>query len=380
MNEILGRLRLTFANYTDYVPILGLALATFTGVFLLLVAIRSVLKVICRQMNLKSHIALPLSASLSKLSLWTFGVLALYIAVQRFEMSARQVFLVNAVTFAVVTVQILVIANAWIRFAFSQDGPLFLGKSHLATIRASLTSLSIILAWSLGIILLLDNLGFNVAAILAGLGIGGIAVGLALQSVFKDLIASFSIGFDRPFEAGDFIIVDDALGTVDQVGLKTTRIRSLSGELLVMPNSKLVESNIQNYKKMQERRVVFGFGIKYDTPQAELTSIPQIIKEIIEAQPQTRFDRAHFSKFGESALEFEVVYYVLSPDYQVYMDIQQSINLAIRKELIERGVEFALPSRTLEFRQEQLQQILEPMQNRDNERFEKTDKERLVQH
>ena len=201
--------------------------------------------------------------------------------------------------------------------------------------------------WSAVVLLMLDNLGYNVSALLAGLGIGGIAVALALQNVLGDLFASLSITLDKPFVTGDFIIVGDLLGTVSHVGLKTTRVTSLSGEQLVFSNSDLLSSRIRNYKRMQERRVVFSFGVLYQTAVRELEEIPALVRRIVEDTENTRFDRAHFKEFGDSAYVFEVVYYVLQPDYNLYMDCQQRINLELCRAFEERGIEFAYPTRTL---------------------------------
>ncbi|MEX1309100.1 MAG: mechanosensitive ion channel family protein [Candidatus Sulfomarinibacteraceae bacterium] len=201
--------------------------------------------------------------------------------------------------------------------------------------------------WVAVIVFILDNLGYNVSALLAGLGIGGIAVALALQNVLGDLFASLSIALDKPFVTGDFIIVDDKLGTVSRIGLKTTRVTSLSGEQLVFSNSDLLSSRIKNYKRMQERRVSFSFGVLYQTTTELLEAIPGMVKSIIEDTEKTRFDRAHFKQFGDSSYDFEVVYYVLEPDYTVYMDCQQHINLELCRRFEEHGIEFAYPTRTL---------------------------------
>ncbi len=201
--------------------------------------------------------------------------------------------------------------------------------------------------WAAVVLLMLDNLGYNVSALLAGLGIGGIAVALALQNVLGDLFASLSITLDKPFVTGDFIIVGDLLGTVSHVGLKTTRVTSLSGEQLVFSNSDLLASRIRNYKRMQERRVVFAFGVLYQTAVRELEEIPALVRRIVDDTENTRFDRAHFKEFGDSAYVFEVVYYVLQPDYNLYMDCQQRINLELCRAFEERGIEFAYPTRTL---------------------------------
>lgn len=208
---------------------------------------------------------------------------------------------------------------------------------------------------SVVVLMALDNLGFDVTALVAGLGIGGVAIALAVQSILGDLFASFTIIFDKPFEIGDFIIVGDLLGTVEHVGLKTTRVRSLSGEQLIFSNSDLLQSRIRNFKRMFERRVLFSLGVTYQTPHKKLAAIPGIIRETVESQKNVRFDRAHFQSYGDFSLNFEIVYYVLVPDYNTYMDIHQAINLALYKRFADEGIEFAYPTQTLFVQQENTQ-------------------------
>lgn len=201
--------------------------------------------------------------------------------------------------------------------------------------------------WVFGFVFLLDNLGFNVTTVITGLGIGGIAIALAAQAILGDLFSHFVIFFDRPFEIGDFIVVGDKRGNVEYIGLKTTRIRALDGEQLVFSNTDLTNSRIHNYKKMEKRRVVFKLGVVYQTSANQLAEIPGIVRKIIETQTDTAFDRGHFSSFGDFSLNFEFVYFVLSSDYAKYMDVQQTINLAVYKEFEDRGIEFAYPTQTL---------------------------------
>jgi small-conductance mechanosensitive channel len=201
--------------------------------------------------------------------------------------------------------------------------------------------------WSVILLLALDNLGFNITTLVAGLGVGGIAVALAVQNILSDLFASLSIVLDKPFVIGDFIIIDNHLGSVEHIGLKTTRLRSLSGEQLIISNGDLLKSRIRNFKRMYERRVVFGLGVIYQTPLDKLKQIPEMIKAIIEKQESVRFDRAHFKEYGNFSLNFEVVYWVKSPDYNVYMNIQQAINLEIFRQFQENNIEFAYPTQTL---------------------------------
>jgi small-conductance mechanosensitive channel len=202
--------------------------------------------------------------------------------------------------------------------------------------------------WSLVALLSLDNVGVDVTALLAGLGIGGVAVALAAQNILGDLFASLSIVLDKPFVLGDFLIVGDHLGAVEEIGLKTTRVRSLSGEQLVFSNADLLTSRIRNYGRMFERRVAFKIGVTYQTPREALKKIPVILREAVEnLGDQVRFDRAHFQAYGDFALTFETVYYVLGPDYNLYMDYQQAINLTIHQRFEEEGIEFAYPTQTL---------------------------------
>jgi len=201
--------------------------------------------------------------------------------------------------------------------------------------------------WGLAIVFFLDNIGFKISTVIAGLGIGGIAVGLAAQAILKDLFSYFSILFDRPFEVGDFIIIGDFLGTVEYIGAKTTRIRSLGGEQLIFSNTDLTDSRVRNYKRMDKRRVVFKLGVTYQTSLEQLKEIPKVIENIVKNVKDTIFDRAHFFSYGDFSLIFEVVYYVIGSDYNKYMDIQQEINLAIKEAFQKRKIEFAYPTQTL---------------------------------
>lgn len=219
-----------------------------------------------------------------------------------------------------------------------------------ASARASISALGFIsrlVLWLIFTLLLLDNLGFNISTLVAGIGISGIAVALAMQNILGDVFASFLIILDKPFVIGDFIIVDNFMGVVEYVGLKTTRIRSLGGEQLIFANSDLIKSRIKNYKQMQERRILFKFGVVYQTPADKVAAIPGMVREMIEAEPRTRFDRAHFRSFGDSSLDFEVVYFVLSPEYNVYADIQQAFNLHLLRRFAAEEIEFAYPTTTV---------------------------------
>lgn len=204
-----------------------------------------------------------------------------------------------------------------------------------------------IIVWSLAAIIILDNFGIKISGLMAGLGIGGAAVALASQAVLGDMFNYFTIFFDRPFAIGDFIIVDEYSGTVEHIGVKTTRIRSLGGEQLIFSNTDLTNSRVRNYKRMEKRRVLFQFGVSYETPLEILEEIPLIVRKIIEKFEDTVFDRAHFMKFGDFSLIYEVVYYVLSSDYNRYMDIQHEININLMREFKSRAISFALSTQRL---------------------------------
>jgi small-conductance mechanosensitive channel len=204
-----------------------------------------------------------------------------------------------------------------------------------------------ILIWSVVTLVALDNLGVNVTALIAGLGIGGIAVALAVQTTLSNLLGSLAIALDQPFVVGDTIAVDQDTGRVEKIGITSTRLRSLSGEQIVISNSDLLSSRVRNYGRMNERRVVFGTRLTYETPLELLEQVPGLIRSIIESQSATRFDRSHFAKHAPDAIEYETVYYVLSPDYNIYMDIQQAINVTLHRELQQRGIRFAYPTQRL---------------------------------
>lgn len=196
--------------------------------------------------------------------------------------------------------------------------------------------------WGVAVILFLDNIGIKINTLIAGVGIGGVAVAFAAQSFLGDIFCFFTIFFDRPFEIGDFIVAGEQIGTVEHIGLKTTRLRALSGEQLIFSNTDLTGSRIQNYKTMEQRRVLFTLNVTYDTPSEKLAEIPPLIKGIIDDIPDTVFGRAHFVSFGEYGLKFEIAYFVLSSDYDKYMDIHQEVNLRIKDTFDKRGISFAL--------------------------------------
>jgi len=222
-------------------------------------------------------------------------------------------------------------------------------RSTLANAMSLVQILINVAVWSVVALVLLSNAGVDVTALVAGFGIGGIAIGLAAQGIFSDLFASLSIILDRPFVRGDFIVFGDHMGTIERIGIKSTRIRSLSGEQIVIANANLLNATIRNYKLLYERRVMFTIELVYRTPIEDVAAVPQIIRSTIDRIDRARFDRSHLKAFGESALVFETVYFVLDPDYNAYMDVQQDINLALLHAFEARRIEFAFPTRTIVF-------------------------------
>ncbi len=279
---------------------------------------------------------------------WLLAILALYAGSLFTALPGRVAQGLDTVLIIALLIQFGIWAGTALRFTLE-----IYRRRQMKKDPAGVTALNAIgmfgkgLLWLALLLLALDNLGYNVTALIAGLGVGGVAVALAVQNILGDLFASLSILIDKPFVVGDFLIVDDYMGSVEHVGMKTTRVRSLSGEQLVFSNSDLLKSRLRNYGRMYERRVAFNIGVTYDTRREQLKKIPGIMRSAIERQDKTRFDRSHFFKYGDYALIFETVYYVLGPDYNLYMDIQQAINLEINEAFEREGIEFAYPTQTL---------------------------------
>ena len=206
--------------------------------------------------------------------------------------------------------------------------------------------------WFIAGLLIISNLGYDITPMIAGLGIGGIAIAFALQNVLTDVFASFSIYFDKPFKVGDTIQIGSDIGTVKKIGIKSTRLESLQGHELVISNKELTESRINNFKKMEKRRIIFSFGVTYETPVAKLRRVPDIVTALISRIPDTEVDRIHFFKFGDCSLIFEVSYFILGNEYTKYADTQQALNLALLEAFEKEGIRMAYPTQTLYVRKE----------------------------
>ena len=280
--------------------------------------------------------------------LWLLFPLALYAGASALELPARLEHVVNLVAVVALLLQAVLWINGFIGLWLERQLEKRRGVDGEGVTALTLIGFTArVVVWALMLLLILDQLGFDITALVAGLGIGGVAIALAVQNILGDLFASLSIVLDKPFVVGDVIAVDDMIGPVEYIGLKTTRVRSLSGEMIVFANNDLLKSRIRNFKRMYERRVVFSVQVTYETPLEKLESIPGILRAAVERRKQTRFDRAHFKEFADFALTFEIVYYVLSPDYNLYMDIQQAINLEIYRRFSEERIDFAYPTQTV---------------------------------
>ncbi len=221
-------------------------------------------------------------------------------------------------------------------------------SSTIATTYDFLSSLGKVIVWSLAALIILDNIpGVEIGTLLASLGIGGVAIALAVQNILSDLFAYLSIALDKPFAIGDFIAVDELMGTVEYIGLRSTRLLSVSGEQLIFSNHDLVSSRIRNYGRMEKRRATFTVGVTYETPVEKLEKVPDLIREIVEAQQGTQFERAFLKTMGDSALIYEVVYYLTPPDYSLYVQTQQAINLAVLRRFGQEGIDIAYPTQMI---------------------------------
>lgn len=276
---------------------------------------------------------------------WFLVLVAVYLAVQWLTVPARVERVITATVQLGIWLQVALWGSAAVHFFVDRRM-----KRDAEAAKESAASLNILkfvgvaAVWVLAGLLLLANLGIDVTALIAGLGVGGIAIALAVQKVLGDLLASLSIALDKPFKVGDFLVVGEEKGTVEHIGIKSTRLRSLSGEQVVMSNADLLSSRVHNFGLLYERRAVVRVGITYETPREKVAEVPKILEAVIRERPTVRFERAHFASFGAYSLDFEAVYFVLDPAYGTFMDIQQAINLGVLEKFAERGIDFAYPT------------------------------------
>lgn len=328
---------------------IALWLSAIAVALLVYLALRLVLRVVRERMTqsarrTETHLDDLLVHMLASTRQWTLLAAALLLASRLLTLPGRWETRLDYLWFLVIGVQIGLWLNEAITYWVEQRLHQKQGSAGNPVITTILSWILRLFVWTLVVLAVLANMGVNITAMVASLGIGGVAVALAVQNILGDLFASAAIGLDKPFEIGDFIVFGEVAGSVEHVGLKTTRIRALSGEQIVCSNTQLLTNTIHNYKRMAERRIQFSFTIAQSTPAETLHQIPAIVRDAIQAAGNTRFDRAHFKEFGESALNFEVVYFVTSPDYNLYMDVQQAVNLSLKARLDAMEVAFGLPA------------------------------------
>jgi small-conductance mechanosensitive channel len=331
----------TLSNYLHF--LLAFALSIGLSLLFKYIVVHKMKPLIARTKNDFDDVIISFLASIS---LFFYFLLSLYGATHFLVLDAFVKRVIDAVFVTYVVYQVILLVRIFIEYMLDKRATGENGAS-IAHVKDIIRLIMRVVFWAIGILFILSNLGINVTSLVAGLGIGGIAVALAVQNILGDLFSYFAICFDKPFIKGDFIIIGEQQGVIEKIGIKTTRIRALQGEEIVISNSELTSTRIQNFKKMEQRRVLFSLGVVYETPLEQLEKIPHILRDIICSIDSARFDRAHLSTFGDSAYLYEVVYYVLSADYNQYMDIHQDINFRIIKAFTEERIEFAFPTQTL---------------------------------
>jgi len=347
--EIAEILKQTFYENTleNYLIALGVFIASFIVLLIVKHVILYRLKQLAKRTKLKyDDIAI---GSLSRITKLEIIIISLYIGSRDLKLDKTidmviSTFAIVVIVFRLITIVTGIITTLITEKTVDENGEVIQERRSAAR---NINILIKIVLWAMGILFILNNLGVNITAAVAGLGIGGVAIALAAQSVLGDAFSSFAIFMDKPFAVGDFIIVDNYLGIVEHIGIKTTRIKSLQGEQLIFSNTDLTKSRIQNFKKMERRRVPFTLGVTYQTPAEKLEKIPGMVKEIIESVDKVEFDRAHFKSYGDFSLNYEIVYYINSADYNEYMDAQQYMNIEIYKAFAKEGIEFAYPTQTI---------------------------------
>lgn len=283
---------------------------------------------------------------LASIKLPFYIIISLYLAAQFLILHIAVRKIVDALFIIAVVYQLITLGLVFLDYSLAKkekeaNG---LGIAHMKDMIQLVIKVSL---WVVGLLFILSNLGIDITSLVAGLGIGGIAVALAVQNILGDLFSYFAIYLDKPFVKGDLILIGTEIGVVERVGIKTTRIRALQGEEIVISNSELTSSRIQNFKKMEERRIVFTLGVVYETPLEQLKKLPQYIQDVIVPIERARFDRANLQALGDSAYIYEIAYYVRSVDYDDYMDVHQEVLLGIIAICARENIEFAFPTQTV---------------------------------
>jgi len=339
-----------FLNNTVAAWLTALALALGVGVVLAIVTRVTVHRLGLLAARTETRLDDVAVAALESTKVVVLAILGIYAGSLMLNLAPLVRMTITRTAIVVGLVQAAIWGNAALRSWLAQYYENRATDPARATSAAAVGFIARLVLWIVVLLMVLDNLGVNITTLVASLGIGGVAVALAVQNILGDLFASLSIVLDKPFVIGDFIIVDKYLGTVEYVGLKTTRIRSLGGEQLVFANGDLLKSRIQNMAKLQSRRASFTVSVPIDTPVTTLRAIPGMLAEIVKAQPKVTLDRAHFASIGPSAMNFEVVFFYDSPDFNAFMDAQQEIYLQLVERFGAEGIVFAMPTQTLQVR------------------------------
>ena len=344
MDDILNRV-----YYHNTVQDYLIALGIIVGGILLLRIIKGILIMRLKKWTERTSSTVDnlIVTSMEKFALPALNFFIVYLGVSYLTLSEKATQVVNVAVAVLITYFLLrLISTIALHSLQSYVRHQERGEEKVKQLGGIMLILNVVI-WIIGIIFLFDNLGYNVGAVIAGLGIGGIAIALAAQNILGDLFNYFVIFFDRPFEIGDFIVLDDKLGTVEYIGIKTTRVKALSGEQLILSNSDLTKSRVHNFKRMERRRIQFNITVTYPTSIENIREIPEIIKNAIRTTKGLTLDRSHFRGYIESSLNFETVYFVENPDYNVYMDLNQEMYLKIYEEFERRNISFAYPTRTI---------------------------------
>jgi small-conductance mechanosensitive channel len=326
----------------------------FAGIIVLVWFVRLLLgKRLARAYETETDVDDFALALVRKTKLWLVALPALFFAVRALTLPQDLAAGIRAAAVVALLIQAGLWSNELVDFWLRryQRSKLESDPSSITTIRAFGFAIDVAI-WAVIVLVAVENLGFDVTALVAGLGIGGVAVALATQNILGDLFASLSIVIDKPFVVGDQIMVGTDAGTVEHIGLKTTRVRAISGEQLIFSNADLLRSRLRNMKRMEERRVLFRFGVEYDTTPEKLERIPLIVQSLVEKHEKARFERAHLEMLGDSALEYEAVYWVKTPDHQDHVEIQQKLNVDLLRAFREEEIVFAYPTRTIRLRGE----------------------------
>lgn len=337
----------------DIVPLV-VSLGLFIGI---IVVSKIVLVIVLRRIEIlsrktKNDFDDVLVAAIRGIRPWMYTLVAAYVATQVFTLPEMLAMVWKGVVSFAVTWQVIEILSRFIAYGTEKlitkkDDVDAEVDPNAATASALIRLIARIVLWAFGGIFILSNLGIEVTSLIAGLGIGGIAVAFALQGVLSDLFASFSIYLDKPFRLGDFVVIGSDSGTIEKIGIKSTRIKTLEGQQLVVSNAELTSARVENYKKMERRRVVSSFGITYETAKEKVKKVNAIVTDIITNIEGVTFDRVHFTTFGDSALLFELVYHIESSEYVAFLDIQQTFNFALLEAFAEEGIDFAYPTQTI---------------------------------